>query len=504
MGEFLYKRIKKNEEMKISVVIPAHNEEKNIEKITKLLFNNFQKEINEIIFVNDCSTDKTKVILKHLAKQNQKIVVVNRGKNRGVGNAIIAGLKEISPISDYVLLLDCDFIENTNNIKAMLQHAKNFDGIIGSRYLKKGSLKNYPLLKKIANRSFHLLIRLFLGISYIDLSNNFKLYKTSIIKQILPLLKSSGFSINAETGLYPILLGFNLKEIPVIWIGRTHDMGKSNFNVLKAGPGYLKVLKEAIQLKYFPSTNIRSSFEESEANHFDQLIEKTGETYYGNLRPVAPIRFIRKSETILRLLKGMKDPKILELGCGTGILSRFLLERSRSLHIEGIDISSKAVAVANKNLQQYPNTRFRVGSVTRLPYRSSSFNIVIGNSVLHHVPMKQTLLEISRVLKSNGKVWFCEPNALNPQISVEKNFSLIKPFFQDSPHERAFTRWEIYKDLKEDGFKNIKIKPYEFLHPLLPKFALKLFVPFCIWLEKVPLINEFAGTLQITAVNKRK
>jgi len=237
--------------MKISIVIPAHNEEKNIERIINLLLNNFDDYIKEIIIVNDCSTDNTALILNKLKKTIKKIEPLHRKGKNGVGNAIRDGLRIVDKSCDYVLLLDCDFVENIKDIKKMLKQASNFDGLVGSRYIKKGSLINYPVAKKIANRIFHKLINLLLGIKHVDLTNNFKLYKMQVIESILPLLDSSGFSINAETGLYPVLLGYRIKEVPVSWVGRTAEMGRSNFQVMKAGPGYIKVLIKALRFKYF-------------------------------------------------------------------------------------------------------------------------------------------------------------------------------------------------------------------------------------------------------------
>lgn len=491
--------------MRISVVIPAHNEEANIENIVKLLLKNFNKEMLEIIIVNDNSTDRTASILENLSKKNNKIVPVHRKKDKGVGNAIRAGLKKVSSQSTHVLLSDCDFIENMENIRTMVKNANSADGILGSRYIKKNSLKNYPSLKKVANRSFHYLAHILLGISQKDISNNLKLYKTEIIMKIIPLLKSSGFSINAETGLYPILLGYDLKEVPAVWIGRTADMGKTNFNVIKAGPGYVKVFFSALKFKYLPHSAINSAVAHSETGHFNDLIEKTGETYYGNQRPVAKIRFSRKAETILKLLdsKKIKNGKILDLGCGTGILSEYILKKQPSLHIYGIDISNRAIDVANKKLKKYKNVQFQTGDVTKLPFKDNYFDMAMCNSILHHVPLNETLAEIKRVLKPNGVLWFCEPNLLNPQIALEKNIPVVKSFFQDSPDERAFSRWNIKKELEKRNFTDVLVKPYEFLHPLLPRKFLKITSAFCIFLEKIPIISEFAGTMQGIAINRK-
>lgn len=482
--------------MKISVVIPAKNEEANIENMVNLLERNFRANIHEIIVVNDCSTDKTKEILERIKKRNKKLKPVHRTGESGVGRAIKAGLLRISNKSTHVLMLDCDFTKNTKEIGKMIKESKKADGVFGSRYMKGGILVNYPLPKKIANRLFHYFLKVLLRFPYIDVTNNFKLFKVEVVNEMRPLLKSTGFSINAETGIYPFLLGYHSKEIPVRWIGREGDMGKSSFSVAKAGPGYIKVLEEVVAYK----KKLMKNEQELERRHFDYLVRKTGETYYGNLRPIAKIRFQRKAKLVQDLLKGYKDPKVLEIGCGTGILSEFILKKNPSLNIKGIDISPEAIKVAREKMSKYKNVNFKVGSVTKSPYASESFDLVIGNSVLHHLDLKPALREIRRVLKTGGKIWFCEPNIINPQIFFEKNIPLFKTFFQDTPNEKAFSRWSLAKLLKDGGFNRVVSRPYEFLHPLIPGRFIKPATKTLIFLEKVPLLREFAGTLRIEGI----
>lgn len=486
--------------MKISVVIPARNEEANVEKMVKLLMDNFKEQLLEIIVVNDCSTDKTGLLLNKLAKKYKKLKPIHRKRNGGVGNAIRKGLSAVSKKADYVLMLDCDFTKNVRDIKKLIKSVKHGDGVLGSRYMKGGELVGYPLPKKIANRIFHLLAKIFLGLPNADVTNNFRLYKYQIIASIRPFLKSQGFSINAEVGLYPHLLGYKLYETPVTWHGRTQDMGKSAFNVAKAGPGYISVLWDAMKFKH-PKNEVEGKLQDVERNHFNRLVQETGETYYGNLRPVAKVRFRRKSESVINLIKDIKNPKILELGCGTGIFSNYLLKKNPRLDIVGLDISPAAIAVANGKLKKYKDARFEVGDVLNLTYPDNHFDVVIGNSILHHVPMDVVCAQIKRVLKPGGAIWFCEPNALNPQIAIEKNVPIVKSIFQDSDSETAFFRWSLKKTLQKHGFKEVAVEPYEFLHPLLPKFGLDYLSGFCMFLEKVPGVREFAGTLQITGRN---
>ena len=96
--------------MKISFVIPAHNERANITNMLALLVKNFDKVTGEIIIVDDCSTDQSEKLLNDLKRKYKKLKVINRKYNGGVGNAIREGLKNISTETDYVFLIDCDTI----------------------------------------------------------------------------------------------------------------------------------------------------------------------------------------------------------------------------------------------------------------------------------------------------------------------------------------------------------------------------------------------------------
>lgn len=237
--------------MKISVVIPAHNEEGNVGQMITMLNKYFGRLLSEIIIVNDCSSDATGKVLAQMKHKYSRLVVVNRKGASGVGRAMRAGLKAVSGQATHVLMLDCDFTKNLDDINRVIKASGKVDGVLGSRYMRGGVLKNYPAGKKAGNRMFHFLCQLFLGLKHKDVTNNFRLYKREIIERIRPLLISTGFSINSEIGLYPILLGYKIKEVPVSWIQRTTGMGLSDFKVFKVSPGYIKIFLRVLQFKLF-------------------------------------------------------------------------------------------------------------------------------------------------------------------------------------------------------------------------------------------------------------
>jgi len=228
--------------MKLSVILAARNEEENIPKLVSELLKTLNKYILEIIVVNDVSTDGTASIVKDLMKKYRKVKLINRLPPPGVGRAIRTGFANISKKCDWVLTMDSDFISNVPEIIPMLEQVGQNDGVIGSRYMPKGKLVNYPFLKMVSNRIYHLLLRLMLGINQYDLTNNFKLYKREIITSIK--WQSDDFAINAETGLFPILKGYKIVEVPVSWTQRSY--GKSHFKVFKLAPSYIKVFFRAL------------------------------------------------------------------------------------------------------------------------------------------------------------------------------------------------------------------------------------------------------------------
>jgi dolichol-phosphate mannosyltransferase len=73
-----------------------------------------------------------------------------------------------------------------------------------------------------------------------DISNNLKLIRADVLKGIT--IEENHFAANVETGLKPILAGYDIQEVPISWINRTLDMGASSFRVLRLGPYYAMTL----------------------------------------------------------------------------------------------------------------------------------------------------------------------------------------------------------------------------------------------------------------------
>jgi dolichol-phosphate mannosyltransferase len=199
------------------------------------------------VLVDDNSNDSTRNVISRLAAADSRITPVYRASSNGVGRAITDGLQAAT--GDYILTLDCDFQHVLPEVRDLFDAiVEGYDVAVGSRFSRHSVLLNYPLLKIIANRVFHALAQLTLLARFRDLTNNLKLMRREVVKNLV--LLEPGFAANAETGLQPLIMGYSVKEVPVSWIGRRIDMGTSSFHLLKAGGGYWRVLR-GLWLKRF-------------------------------------------------------------------------------------------------------------------------------------------------------------------------------------------------------------------------------------------------------------
>jgi dolichol-phosphate mannosyltransferase len=149
--------------------------------------------------------------------------------------------------------MDCDFQQLLPELRDMFDSAaKGADVVVGSRFSRHSVLLNYPFQKIVANRAFHLLARVMLSTKFRDVTNNLKLFKREVVEKME--LTQPGFSINAETGLLPIINGYKIVEVPMSWINRTADMGVSSFKLAQVGGGYWHVLRTLWKNKFFGPT----------------------------------------------------------------------------------------------------------------------------------------------------------------------------------------------------------------------------------------------------------
>jgi SAM-dependent methyltransferase len=211
--------------------------------------------------------------------------------------------------------------------------------------------------------------------------------------------------------------------------------------------------------------------------------------------PAGKLRWARRVKMLSSHLK--RGMTVLELGCGTGYFTQELVRSGAD--VVAIDVSPELLEIARTNCSA-PNVQYQIGNAYALSYDDAVFDSVVGSSVLYHLEIEKALRDVYRVLKPGGTIFFTEPNMLNPQIAVQKNIPWIKRKLGDSPSETAFFRWRLGRLLEQTGYRDIRIDPFDFLHPKTPTPLINRVNKLGRFLEKMPVISEFAGSLYIRAV----
>ena len=233
------RNIQKNS-LKLSIIIPAYNEEMNLEptikEVIKVLHS--EKIPFEIIVVNDNSLDRTANLTKELQKDIPEIVLINRTTPSGFGRALRSGLDNFT--GDVVIPVMADLSEDTMDIvKYYRKIEEGYDCVFGSRFIKNGSVQDYPRVKLIVNRITNKMLQVLFLTKHNDLTNAFKAYRAHVIRSIHPL-HACHFNITIEMSLSALIRKYRIATIPIKWYGRT--WGQSNLQLETMGRRYLAML----------------------------------------------------------------------------------------------------------------------------------------------------------------------------------------------------------------------------------------------------------------------
>jgi dolichol-phosphate mannosyltransferase len=223
--------------VKLSVVIPAHNEVDSVgETVLRTLAELERAGIeHEILVIDDASVDGTGDVVGTIAETHATVRCARSHRPPGFGQAIRAGLELYT--GDAVAIMMADLSDSPTDLVSYYRVLEQgYDCAFGTRFGQGGRTHDYPRPKLVLNRIVNLGIRLLFQHGYNDTTNAFKAYRRYVIDQIQPLL-SNHFNLTVELPLKAIVRGYTFKVVPITWTNRRH--GVSKLKLQEMGSRYL-------------------------------------------------------------------------------------------------------------------------------------------------------------------------------------------------------------------------------------------------------------------------
>ncbi len=226
--------------MKLSVVIPAYNEEETVtETVEGIVAALAEEQIeHEVIVVDDSSTDGTAAAVNELAQRNPQVRCLPSPFRNGFGFAVRAGLDAFEGDAVAIVMADgSDSPKDLVTYQRLLEEGN--ECAFGSRFMRGAKVVDYPRSKLIMNRIVNWGIRMLFRHGYNDTTNAFKAYRREVIESLRPFL-SNHFNLTVELPLKAVVRGYSYAIVPISWTNRKAGVSKLALNEM--GSRYLFIV----------------------------------------------------------------------------------------------------------------------------------------------------------------------------------------------------------------------------------------------------------------------
>jgi glycosyltransferase involved in cell wall biosynthesis len=401
---------------RLSVLVPVYNE---VGTIRTLIARVMAVPIpKEIIVVDDCSTDGTRAVLDELRAgftdtEENRLVVVFQERNQGKGAAIRTAVAHVT--GDLAIIQDADLEYDPGEYPRLLQPILDGDAdvVFGSRFA--GSPRRVLFFwHTVANKLLTLLSNMATNLNLTDMETCYKVFRAEILKQIP--IRSNRFGLEPELTAKVAHLRCRIYEVPISYRGRQYSEGK------KIG------WKDAVSAVF---TILRFA-----------VLPDVGREDEGftTLRRVEALH--RYNEFIWELIRPYVGRRVLEVGSGTGVMTRYLATRE---HVVATDIDPQYVELLRRTYADNPKVDVQALDLARLAENGlprHQFDTIVCSNVLEHVEDDRGALSAMRdLLAPGGRVVLVIPALRALYGSIDEAIG----------HHRRYTRDEIVHKLADAG-----------------------------------------------------
>ena len=222
--------------MKRLIIIPTYNEVANAPILIERIFKHIPN--SHILIIDDGSPDKTGEKVKEMQKRYPGLYLLERASKSGLGSAYRTGFAwGLERGYEELIEMDADLSHRVRDLMKMIEAKElqpNKDLVIGSRWMPGGKTENWSRSRELLSRAANLYVRGMLGMGVKDSTAGFRIYSSSILKEInLEAIKSEGYSFQIEMTRAVHKLGGKIIEVPIVFRERENGVSKMSKSIVR-------------------------------------------------------------------------------------------------------------------------------------------------------------------------------------------------------------------------------------------------------------------------------
>ncbi len=382
---------------KTLIMIPTYNEAENIEPIYRILAG-LNLDV-DFLFVDDNSPDGTGRIIDHLTAEAANVHALHRPRKMGVGAAHQDGIRWAYKQGYRTLLtMDCDFTHSPDKVKDFLAAHDAADIIVGSRFMKADSLRDWVWYRKLLTDAAHQMTVLVLGMPY-DASGAFRYYRLDRIPQdIFTLVRDSGYSFFWESLYIMWVNGIRIHEVPINLNKRTY--GTSNMRLRDVLHGIRRLFGTFLRKTFARKSLLLPDSDNNlgsrantqvEWDHYWQSKDESGRGksragWYDVIARFYRVYIIGPLLSHFIAKHFPRKARILHAGCGGGEVDSDVVNL---MDVTAMDISS--IALDRYRGLHAGKAEVLNGSIFSIPAQAESFDGVYNLGVMDTSPMNRLI-----------------------------------------------------------------------------------------------------------------
>ncbi len=217
---------------RVAVLIPTYNERDTLPVLLRRL-----REVVpdvDVAVLDDNSPDGTGQVADRLAASDEQVHVIHRAGKEGLGAAYLAGFRwALAEGYDAVVEMDADGSHRPEHLPALLAAAADADVVIGSRWVRGGSVVNWPLHRKALSVGGNLYVKLLLGMPVNDATAGYRVYRADALRAMgLQDVDSQGYCFQTDLTWRAVRTGLRVVEVPITFVEREVGTSKMSHDIM--------------------------------------------------------------------------------------------------------------------------------------------------------------------------------------------------------------------------------------------------------------------------------